>query len=170
MSPQFRPAGIGDVPLIRSLAIRIWHESYRDLLSEAQRNYMLDWMYAHPKLDTEIRRGVAYRIVELEGEPAGYLAWEPLPDRTTLHLHKLYLLGRYQGRGVGRAMLECVFEAARAGGFASVELRVNRGNTRALRAYERAGFERADTVITDIGNGFVMDDYILRKSVETAPA
>lgn len=170
MTPQFRPARTEDVPRIRSLAVQIWHESYRDLLSEAQRNYMLGWMYAHQKLDGEIRRGVTYLIVELDGEAAGYLAWEPLPDRTTLHLHKLYLLERWQGRGIGQAMLERVFEAARAGGYSVVELRVNRGNTRALKAYARAGFERADAVVTDIGNGFVMDDFILRRSMETTNA
>ncbi|MFO1458056.1 MAG: GNAT family N-acetyltransferase [Verrucomicrobiota bacterium] len=168
MTPQFRPARIEDVPLIRSLAIRIWHESYREMLSEAQRNYMLDWMYAHQKLDGEIRRGVTYLIVEIDGEPCGYLAWEPLPGESTLHLHKLYLLARWQGRGIGQAMLERVFHAARTGGLTAVELRVNQGNTRALRAYARAGFERADTMVTDIGNGFVMDDYVLRKRVDPA--
>lgn len=166
MTPQFRPARTEDVPLIRSLAIRIWHESYRELLSEAQRNYMLDWMYAHQKLDGEIRRGVTYLIVELDGEAAGYLAWEPLPGEPTLHLHKLYLMQQWQGQGIGQAMLECAFNAAKGGGFKSVELRVNRGNTRALAAYARAGFEPAGAVVTDIGGGFVMDDFILRRSVE----
>jgi ribosomal protein S18 acetylase RimI-like enzyme len=58
-------------------------------------------------------------------------------------------------------MLEEVGRIAAAAGLAQVELRVNRSNHRALRAYRRAGFEVREAVVADIGGGFVMDDFIL---------
>jgi ribosomal protein S18 acetylase RimI-like enzyme len=36
---------------------------------------------------------------------------------------------------------------------------VNKKNQKAIRAYERAGFAVAESVINEFGDGFVMDDY-----------
>ena len=160
-----RSASESDVPLIQDLARRIWHRCYADLLPVEQRDYMLAWMYAAHKLESEIRRGVDYRIAGVEGAPAGYLAWELLAGGETAHLHKLYLIPEWHGHGFGQAMLQHVMNAAVLRGARTLELRVNRGNARALRAYRRAGFEPAGERVTDIGAGFVMDDFILRRAL-----
>jgi RimJ/RimL family protein N-acetyltransferase len=62
-------------------------------------------------------------------------------------------------------MLCRVLAAARTGAAREIELRVNRGNSRAVRAYERAGFRVAESVCQDIGAGFVMDDFVMRRPV-----
>jgi ribosomal protein S18 acetylase RimI-like enzyme len=36
---------------------------------------------------------------------------------------------------------------------------VNKNNTKAIRAYQRAGFTIAESVVNHFGGGFVMDDY-----------
>ena len=46
-----------------------------------------------------------------------------------------------------------------------LSLRVNKNNHQALAAYQKYGFSRASDVIEDIGGGFVMDDYILTKTL-----
>ena len=43
---------------------------------------------------------------------------------------------------------------------------VNKHNDLAIRAYRAKGFQTIDAVETDIGNGFVMDDFIMEKRVE----
>jgi ribosomal protein S18 acetylase RimI-like enzyme len=40
-------------------------------------------------------------------------------------------------------------------------LTVNKNNTKAINAYYRAGFYLENEVVNDIGNGYVMDDYVL---------
>jgi len=160
MRVTLRPALESDVPLIRDLAHRIWNACYATLLSEAQRAYMLRWMYSPQQLSGQIRRGVHFQIAECAGRPVGYLAWETLSDGVTAHLHKLYLLPECHGHGLGQQMLRAVMNAAAARGCRQMELRVNKGNAQALRAYGRAGFETANSVATDIGGGFVMDDYM----------
>ena len=45
-------------------------------------------------------------------------------------------------------------------------LTVNKHNDLGIRAYLGKGFETIDAVETDIGNGFVMDDFIMEKRVE----
>jgi ribosomal protein S18 acetylase RimI-like enzyme len=44
-------------------------------------------------------------------------------------------------------------------------LSVNKRNARAIAAYQRNGFVIAESVVTDIGGGFVMDDYVMAKKL-----
>ena len=55
--------------------------------------------------------------------------------------------------------------AARRMGLRAVYLTVNKGNARAVRAYEKFGFIRTDGTVTDIGGGYVMDDYVYEYAV-----
>ena len=45
----------------------------------------------------------------------------------------------------------------------SISLTVNKYNTDSIKAYEKMGFEKIDSVVMDIGNGYVMDDYVMKK-------
>jgi GNAT superfamily N-acetyltransferase len=139
---SIRPATEGDIPLLRALADRIWHACYPGMITEEQIRYMLGWMYAPERIAGEMRRGVRWAVV--------------------VHLHKLYLDLAWQGRGVGQRMLQHVSEHAQGEGARSIELRVNKGNARALAAYARAGFRIERSLVADIGGGFVMDDHVLR--------
>jgi RimJ/RimL family protein N-acetyltransferase len=47
----------------------------------------------------------------------------------------------------------------------SIDLTVNKYNTNSIKAYEKMGFEKIDSVVMDIGNGYVMDDYVMKKEV-----
>jgi len=78
-------------------------------------------------------------------------------------LHKLYLLPELHSRGLGSRLLQHVEREVRAGGGRRLMLSVNKRNAKAIAAYRRNGFVIADSVVTDIGNGFVMDDYIMAK-------
>lgn len=163
MPLAFRPATISDVETIRALADRIWHACYPGIIPVEQIRYMLGWMYSPHKLTEQIRHGMCYELALLEGAAVGYLAYERRADGTVLYLNKLYLVPEHHGRGLGQAALEHVFATARAAGAATVELRVNKANVRALRAYERAGFMIADSLRQDIGGGYVMDDFVMRR-------
>ena len=41
-----------------------------------------------------------------------------------------------------------------------ITLTVNKYNLPAICIYEKVGFNRVDSIETDIGNGYVMDDYV----------
>lgn len=157
---RFRRAEEPDIPLIRSLADRIWKACFPRFLSPEQIDYMLKWMYDPETLREELASGVLWEIVELEGRPVGYLSCT-LETAERMKLNKLYLLPEFHGRGIGRRLIEHVRETARSRGLRTIYLQVNRANAPALRAYERAGFRTVRTSVTDIGHGFVMDDYIL---------
>jgi ribosomal protein S18 acetylase RimI-like enzyme len=165
-----RPAAEGDIDLLRSLAAAIWREYYPAIISPAQVEYMLDLMYSAEVIRAEMARGVTWELVTAAsvpeagrtgGDAVGYLSFSLDPGARSVTLHKLYLLPRLHGRGIGRQMLDHVREATRVLGAQVVRLTVNRRNTRAIRAYERTGFRIAGAIVSDIGGGFVMDDYVM---------
>ncbi len=47
-----------------------------------------------------------------------------------------------------------------------IRLNVNKNNVKAIRSYERNGYQTADAVMIDIGGGYFMDDYIMEKRLE----
>ena len=74
-------------------------------------------------------------------------------------VERLRSLGFQDVRVQSRQDKSILLEATQAG--APVQLRVNRHNLRAQRAYQRAGFLHSHDLCQDIGNGFVMDDHVL---------
>ncbi len=160
-SLAFRRATAEDIPVIRGLADRIWRESYREIISLAQIGHMLGWMYSTATLAREIGEGIRYDLAERAGQPVGYLAIGVRADEHRAELHKLYLLPELQGQGAGQVMLRHAIAVAVAAGATRLELRVNRHNLRAQRAYVRADFQIERELCQDIGGGFVMDDFVM---------
>ncbi len=165
MNPAFsiRPATVADIPVIRSLADRIWRTCYPGMISEEQISYMLRWMYSPEKLADDFARGIRYELLESASGPAAYLATEIQGD--ALYLHKLYLAPELHGLGLGRGLLEHTFDQACHLRLTVVRLNVNKSNFRAIKSYERAGFTVERSVVNDIGCGFAMDDYVMSRSV-----
>jgi len=106
----------------------------------------------------------AYRIcaAEVRHAPVGYAVLAP-PDLpvetmpTDLELKRIYLLHRYQGRGLGRRLLQWAVSEARATGAARLLLGVNVDNAPALAFYERAGFLRVGARRFQVGSELCSD-------------
>jgi ribosomal protein S18 acetylase RimI-like enzyme len=82
-----------------------------------------------------------------------------------MKLDKLYVHPRLQRHGYGGMMIARAGEVARSGGCSRLVLAVNKNNRSAIAAYLKHGFSIARSVVKDIGGGFVMDDYVMEKSV-----
>jgi len=160
----FRRATAADVPLLRELAEKIWRDYYPAIIGVEQVEYMLGWMYAEETMTQELAEGVVWEIASLDAQPAGFLSVTSAADGHA-KLNKLYLLPELHGLGLGRAMIERACEVARGLGASELFLQVNKRNERALRAYERANFRRVREAVFDIGGGFVMDDYVLARTL-----
>ena len=165
---------VHEVEELSTLADEIWRECYSELLTAAQIDYMLEWMYAPDHLRDEIEsQGIEYfwlREPSSSGDeaksPCGFLAFGPGESDDEIFLHKLYVHSDQRGLGIGAAaMLWLTEQRDQSGGrrFSKIRLRVNRGNLPAIRAYQRAGFHLVDNLCSDIGAGFVMDDFVMLK-------
>lgn len=161
-----RPATEQDFSLIRRLADEVFPATYTPLLPEGQVEYMMEMMYSEEALQEQLRSGHRFFLGYVGGEPAGYLSIEQQGD-SLFHLHKLYVLPRFQRSGLGRALFEeAVREVRRKGVLpARIELNVNREN-KALGFYERIGMRRDRVVDIKIGEGFEMNDYIMAYDID----
>ena len=147
---------------VRELAETIWPKCYKDILSPEQIRYMLDMMYSEDAIADDVSEKTRYRFIMDDTEIAGFLAWGPLiPDPPVAKLHKLYLLPEKQGQGVGSRAMELVKQQIKEAGYAYLRLNVNRQNGKAIKSYQKNGFETIQTVNNDIGNGFFMNDYVM---------
>ena len=164
---RIRRIAADELPVVVSLAHRIWHACYPGIISDGQIRYMLSVWYRPEVMARDMEmRGVWYALVEGEGLGAvGYVSFERLAGRDALFINKLYVLPEMHGRGVGAATLHWTEARAKEMGLTRVQLRVNKRNPLAIRAYQRAGYVFLEDVCTDIGSGFVMDDYLMEKKV-----
>jgi len=158
-----------DLQTVREIAYATWPDTFRDILTPAQITYMLEWLYALPRLRAQVlAREHEFHFAEIDGRPAGFCAHQlDHPEQGISKIHKLYLLPETQGQGVGKALVQQVVAEARAAGHHAVMLNVNKYN-RAVGFYEAIGFVRDREEVIDIGGGYVMDDYVMRLDLPPA--
>lgn len=168
---EIRIATIEDIAMIRAMADVVFRQTYAGILSPAQMEYMMDWMYSADSLRSQISdQGKFFYVAEADGRPAGYVSFElegTMDDgRRLYHLQKLYVMPGYQKTGLGRLLLEHVKSslAELEPGGCRVELNVNRGNP-AVGFYEHMGMVRDRQGDFPIGGGFYMNDYIFAMDV-----
>ena len=163
---EIRAAQRDELPIVQRLAHVIWHAHYPEIISEEQIDYMLARGYAIDALAEFLGgpdRGLELAVID--GEPAGFAAWTLIDDTTEAKLDKLYVLPARQRHGLGGQLIRHVIDCARAAGAATLILNVNKHNAQAIRAYERQSFAIREAVVNDIGNGFVMDDYVMARKL-----
>jgi diamine N-acetyltransferase len=155
-----------DLPAIFGLAGVIWRACYPGIITHAQIEYMLARMYSLDVLLDEIRsQGIRYNCLLMDDKLAGFASCGLTAEPGVMKLHKLYLLPELHGHGLGSRLLQHVEREVRAGAGRRLILSVNKRNTKAIASYQRNGFVIAGSVVTDIGGGFVMDDYIMAKNL-----
>lgn len=151
-----------DFDLIESLAHEIWHEHYPDIIGLEQVEYMLKKFQTSAHMQEQLAEGYAYFLIYRDQLPAGYIAYQAREDH--LFLSKLYLLQKFRGQKIGKESLAFIEEQAKKLQLYKVRLTVNKENLISVKAYESAGFVNYGVAVTDIGEGFVMDDYLMEKT------
>ena len=146
---------------IAVLAEKIWHECFVGIISAGQIDYMVEKFQSFSAMKNQIEnQDYYYMSVRNDGTLCGYIGVKPEND-DRFFLSKLYLHESARGMGIASLMLAKVFEEARNAGKKSVYLTVNKYNSHAVEVYRKTGFVITDSVVTDIGNSYVMDDYIM---------
>jgi GNAT superfamily N-acetyltransferase len=171
-------AGLPDRAFIRSVSERTWPSTYGHIISQEQIDFMLDWMYSDASLEKQMHTGCEFYIASIKNEDGqwdavGFCSVSPEEEEeennstekvegSKAHkLNKLYVLPESQGTGAGKALLNKCIEVAKAAGSNSLFLQVNKLNT-AYTFYLKKGFIKEFEFKFDIGNGFYMDDYVMR--------
>ncbi len=148
---------------INKLAYAVWRDHYPGIISSEQIEYMLREGYSMDALRRDLTQNqIRFDCARVEGVLIGFSAYGPRSDSDKLMLHKLYVEAAQRGKGYARRLIEVAWEHARANSLDCVVLRVNKRNRVAIAAYERMGFSSRGSIVTDIGGGFEMDDYLMK--------
>lgn len=153
-----------DIAAIAALAKQIWTHHYGPIIGQAQVDYMLDKFQSQAAIARAINEdGYVYSIARLDGEDCGYCG---IKLNDGLFLSKFYVKQSHRGKGVGKAMMAAIRTYAQKHNAERIWLTCNKHNTKTLRIYQKLGFHITDEVVTDIGGGFVMDDYVLEQRLD----
>lgn len=152
-----------DIPTIQDLAKRSWENAYAEILSKEQMKYMLNTMYSETEISDHLKNpNYHYFLVfdEVLNSFDGFLGYENHYENHTTKLHRIYLVPESKGKGLGKKTLEFLNEKVKESGDTRIILNVNKYNS-AKNFYESQGYQIYDEDVFDIGNGFVMDDYLM---------
>ena len=141
MTTAFTPVETpDDRARLAALADEIWHEYWPALIGEAQTDYMVERFQSLAAIERDMaEHAYEYWFLQAEddGRIVGYTGGHVEVQTNRFFISKIYLLAEERGR-----------------------------NELGSRAYLGTGFRTIDAVETDIGNGFIMDDYIMEKRIE----
>lgn len=152
-----------NVSLIQDLARRSWKNAYAEILSEEQMEYMLSEMYSKAELESQLQNPnyQYYLIVDEDNNSyEGFIGYEHNYEDKTTKLHRIYLIPESKGKGLGKLALQFLNKKVSENGNKRIILNVNKHNA-ARNFYESQGYRVYDEGVFDIGNGFVMDDFLM---------
>ncbi len=150
--------------LIRTLSqasIEIFKEHYIPILGDQQVEYMIGLFHTPSAIKRQMSEGCNFYLVFSNTTPCGFFGIEKHGAR--IFLSKLYLAKHYRNEGTGRRMLKKIIELSEKE--TAIYLTVNKHNDSSLGFYIHEGFKKIGDLVTDIGNNYVMDDYIMEKKI-----
>ena len=159
--PEFVPVFADcDIDRVVTLAQEIWREHYTPIIGSGQVSYMLSQIHNKSTIRNEIDNlSYSYFLIRKQDSDVGYLGVQVGDE--SVFLSKIYILSRLRARGVGKAAMEFARGFARSHGLSKISLTVNKYNFATIEAYQRWGFEKTGAAVSDIGGGYVMDDYLM---------
>ena len=151
------------IEIVEALAREIWTEHYVPIIGKEQVAYMLASFQSRQAIREQIRTGIAYYLIREGDAHIGYMAVQP--KGRELFLSKIYLKLSMRGLGYGKKAIQFAEKVAKELDLDKIALTVNKNNINSIKAYEKMGFINTGSVVQDIGNGFVMDDYKMEKTL-----
>lgn len=143
------------------LASEIWHNYWTIILSIEQIDYMVEKFQSKNAIYNQIQNEkYTYYFIRQNGIDIGYFGISE--KENYLFLSKLYIKKDYRNKGIGQQAFEKIKTITKEKNYSNIILTVNKYNENTITAYQKWGFKTINSVVTDIGNGFVMDDYIMK--------
>lgn len=148
-----------EINFIANLAKEIWQEYYLGLITQEQIDFMLSKFYHRNQLELDLENGVHYFFIQENDRIMGFIAISEQED-SKFFIHKFYITRDFRGKGMGSKVFSEItqqFPQAQ-----QIRLQVNRKNISSINFYFKNGFSIERWADFDIGNGFEMNDYIMR--------
>ena len=154
-------ATIKDISLIQDLAQKSWRSHYPGIISHEQIDFMLDLMYSEEEITRQFNNpNYHYYLLGNEENFYGIMGFENHYEQNTTKLHRIYITEDGKGKGLGKEAIQFLKNQILEVGDQRIILAVNKQNP-SYHFYLSQGFKVYEEGVFDIGNGFVMDDYLM---------
>jgi len=157
---HFTTALTDDLDTIRQLAQQIWNDYYTPIIGQQQVDYMLTKMYHRDSLLEQINvKQHQFYMIRKDTLPIGFFSVSS-DDGVNYSLHKLYIQLQQTQGGIGTQCINWIIETLKP---KSLTITVNRLNIKAINFYFKNRFTIVKAEDFDIGNGFKMNDFVMRR-------
>ncbi|KQB37145.1 GNAT family N-acetyltransferase [Flavobacterium aquidurense] len=159
-------ATINDIKQIQNIVNITWPITYGEILSKEQLDYMLGLFYSTEALIEQYNEEIQlFYMIDEDETNIGFIGIEHKYNGEAItKIHKIYLLPETQGKGIGKKVIDEIEKLALQNNSTALSLNVNRFNP-ALGFYKKIGFEVKEEVDIEIGNGYLMEDYVMKKKI-----
>lgn len=145
---------------LAKLAEKIWNNYFLGIITQEQIDYMVAMNQSYPAIKKAINeQHYRYYLAYEDGVMVGYMGVKPEDDR--LFLSKLYMDAPVRGKRYASRLFDEAVKLCTELNLKAIYLTCNKHNDHSLAVYRKKGFKVIDEVETDIGQGFIMDDYIM---------
>lgn len=149
-----------DLIEINRLAQLIWNDHYVPIIGQQQVDYMLDKMYSFESLLDQIKtKKHVFYLIENNKERIGFISIN-VEQELNYFINKFYIHQQNANSGIGTQSLKLLIDLIKP---KSLTLTVNRQNFKSINFYFKNGFKIKKVENFDIGNGFVMNDFIMER-------
>lgn len=144
---------------LAAMADEIWHEYFVCILSNEQIDYMVNKFQSYKAMKEQISNHYEYYIINIDNEDVGYFCIKE--EDNAMFLSKLYLKKIHRGKGYASKTIKHLKNEAVVRDLSKIWLTVNKYNEHTIKVYKNKGFKITKEQVADIGQGYVMDDYIM---------
>ncbi len=150
------------------LARSIWLPSFAPLFSEKELVALYNGMYNDATLLSWMGSAGNHLFficmqADAKSRRIGYLGISI--QAPLLYIDKIYVHPDQQGRGIGLAVMEEAERRGQNAGCTSSQLRVNRGNKKAIKFYESMGYQIEKEIDLPAPSGYTYSDFVMCKAL-----
>jgi ribosomal protein S18 acetylase RimI-like enzyme len=159
---QLIKANQSDINRIADLAKLIWNQHYISIIGQDQVNYMLEKIYNYKSLLNQLNElNHLFFLITQSGKEIGFVSINS-SNEEDFFIHKFYVDQDCANTGIGTqilSQLESIFLPK------TISLTVNRKNFKSINFYFKNNFKIKSVEDFDIGNGYVMNDFVMYKTL-----
>lgn len=168
---RIRKATVEDAEMLCALGIQTFRDSFESANTPENMNLYLDKTFNPEKIREELREpGSVFLILDHGDSPAGYTKLrtghdpEELGNVKAIEIERLYAVKQYIGKAVGKLLMEAAVKYAVDQAYQQIWLGVWEHNPRAIRFYEKFGFEKFGSHAFLLGTD-PQTDFLMKKKL-----
>lgn len=160
-----KQCGLEDIEKIKYVGEKTFYETFSDQNTEEDMHNYLKENFSYEQIESEVKNDSSrFYIAESNTEVAAYMkinfdkAQTEVGHENTLEVQRIYALKEYQGKHIGKSLIEKAIELGKENNINYIWLGVWEHNLSAIKFYEKQGFEKFDTHVFRLGDDEQIDN------------